>query len=480
MTFLYYYGTATYSFWKKRGVPYIKPKYPFLGTIESDLAMEAEVQKEMYCTFKDEPFFGSFSFRQPVLFLRDPGLVEYILIKDFSLFTDRGFIGDANDPTLANIVNLEGPVWKALRDKLNPAFSRFKLKGMQDQIVACSDELVNFLSKYTDGTPFEARGLMIKFSMNVIASCAFGINGDSFKNDSSLVKIQQSIFAKPKNKFSHLVKLYIPWLAELLKMHQISQETQDMFGNVLQTVLNYRKMNDIHIKDLLTILDQLKRDKANIANKLKFDHTVFLSNAIVFFVAAFQTTSTTLHFALYELAVNQDVQERLYQEIINHISQSDLKSNESFVNINYVKQVISETLRKHPPAKAVSRKSLQQYKLPGTEVVIPPGTIVTVPVYSLHNDPKYFPEPGKFDPERFGDVRKDRMVKNAFVPFGDGPRKCIGSRFARLEVEIALTKIILNYKVTLNEKTNIPIKYRKGTLLLAVDGGVWINITKRS
>ena len=94
----------------------------------------------------------------------------------------------------------------------------------------------------------------------------------------------------------------------------------------------------------------------------------------------------------------------------------------------------------------IIRKPSRDYKIPGSDLVIPKGSLVIIPNHSIHNDLENYPEPDKFDPERFNEENKLKRHPMAFLPFGDGPRNCIGFRFGLMQTKIALTQLLLNFK----------------------------------
>lgn len=97
-----------------------------------------------------------------------------------------------------------------------------------------------------------------------------------------------------------------------------------------------------------------------------------------------------------------------------------------FINATFLISNFPETLRKYPPAGEIRRLCIKKYSFPNTHVEIPPGTSAAIPVYSLHHDPQYYPNPEKFDPDRFAEKNKHKLVKYTYLPFGAGPRICIG------------------------------------------------------
>lgn len=130
-----------------------------------------------------------------------------------------------------------------------------------------------------------------------------------------------------------------------------------------------------------------------------------------------------------------------------------------------------------PPAARISRMCKKPYKIPGTDVVIQPGEHVTIPISGIQMDDEYYPEPERFDPERFKSENKRNRHPMAFIPFGAGPRNCIGLRLGLLVSKIAVASMISEFRVTLSEKTKTPIKYIN-SLVLTVEGGIWINVSR--
>lgn len=108
----------------------------------------------------------------------------------------------------------------------------------------------------------------------------------------------------------------------------------------------------------------------------------------------------------------------------------------------------------------------------------PKGTFVIVPAVAFHNDPEYFPDPDKFDPERFNEENKSTRHSFAFLPFGEGPRNCCGIRFGMLQTKLGLAFLLQNLRFKISSKTQIPIKIDNVSLLLLPEGGVWLNVCR--
>jgi cytochrome P450 family 6 len=156
-------------------------------------------------------------------------------------------------------------------------------------------------------------------------------------------------------------------------------------------------------------------------------------------------------------------------------------SNENFehvVNIFNLICFLTETLRKHPPIGILTRNSSKDYKIPGTDQVIPQGKTIMIPVYGIHHDANIYPDPEKFDPERFSPEEVQKRHPCAFLPFGEGPKNCIGLRFAYLQSKLGLVKVLMNYKWTLDAKTQLPLRQdpRSGTANIL--GDIWLKAEK--
>lgn len=122
------------------------------------------------------------------------------------------------------------------------------------------------------------------------------------------------------------------------------------------------------------------------------------------------------------------------------------------------------------------RTATRDYKVPDSNHIIEKDTELFIPLYSIHNDPDIYPEPQIFDPERFTQENINSRHSSSFIPFGDGPRNCIGVRFAYLELKIALALMLLKYKIILNSKTKSEFSFDKTTMFMDAEGGIWLDV----
>ncbi|KAJ8941634.1 hypothetical protein NQ318_010660 [Aromia moschata] len=258
---------------------------------------------------------------------------------------------------------------------------------------------------------------------------------------------------------------------------------------VVKDTVDYREKNNVIRKDFMHLLLQLKNKGEITAGEevgdVKANHesdqpfltmNEMAAQCFVFFLAGFETSSTTMTFALLELAQNQEIQDKLRDEIRSVLKKNDNKlTYEDVMEMTYLDKVVNENIHQPPVTGRVCNK---EYHVPGTDVVIEPGTGLYIPIASLQSDPEYYPNPDVFDPERFSEENKAKRPPCTFIPFGDGPRMCIGMRFGVMQSKVGLIKVIKNFRVTLNEKTITPIKLESRTAIASVKGDVWLNIAK--
>ncbi|XP_023311318.1 probable cytochrome P450 6a20 [Anoplophora glabripennis] len=214
-------------------------------------------------------------------------------------------------------------------------------------------------------------------------------------------------------------------------MRQISVDVSEFFTGVVKDTVSYREKNHVVRKDFMQLLMEI-RDKNEgkenghhgDGNTLTMDEMV--AQSFVFFIAGFETSSTTMTFALFELAVHQDIQEKLRDEINEVLAKHEGKlTYDSLSDMKYLEQVINEALRIHSPARFLQKLCVSDYKVDGEDLVIEKGTTLYIPVLGLHYDEEYWENPKEFDPERFSEEKKKNMNQFTHLPFGQGPRMCI-------------------------------------------------------
>lgn len=138
----------------------------------------------------------------------------------------------------------------------------------------------------------------------------------------------------------------------------------------------------------------------------------------------------------------------------------------------------SESLRKHSPVGLLLRKASRDYPVANANFVIPKGTKLWIPTHAIHHDPEHYPNPDQFDPDRFTPEEIKKRHPLAFLPFGNGPRNCIGLKFGMMQARIGLVMLLKNFKFSLSSKTQVPMEICKNEFVMAPKDGLWLNLTK--
>jgi cytochrome P450 len=193
-------------------------------------------------------------------------------------------------------------------------------------------------------------------------------------------------------------------------------------------------------------------------------------NGIILLAAGYETTSSLLSMATHCLAAYPECQDRLTAEIDEAIGQKqDSITYDKILNMEYLDMFLQETLRMYPPAGRFNRQPNVDIEIKG--LLFRKGEDITFSTHSLHRNPLYWPEPDKFNPERFAPQNKDNIVPYSFIPFGAGPRNCVGMKLALVEVKMALVRLLQYTQVARCPGFKIPPEIDvKGGILRPKDG----------
>merc|ERR1712233_164127 len=198
--------------------------------------------------------------------------------------------------------------------------------------------------------------------------------------------------------------------------------------------------------------------------------------AIVFILAGFETTASTLTSLSYCLAKNPDVLEKLVEEVDRVVEDSEGKiDQESIREMPYLEACIKETLRLLPPVFRTDRTCVKDWE--EDRLFIPKGMNISVPVFAIHHDPSIWADPETFQPERFLKEQESSIQACSWLPFGGGPRQCIGERFAMVEMKIAMTKLLSKFRIEANERTKMEL--RKGDQFFLTYNQILVSIFPR-
>ncbi|XP_033209032.1 probable cytochrome P450 6a14 [Belonocnema kinseyi] len=495
-----YLKFVIFNYWKRKGIPHEVPIIPVGNILPVTLGKQCtgELIQESYERFKSNPLHGMYMFHIPHLVINDPDLIRLILIKNFAHFCDRGlYFNNDVDPLSGHLFFMPGDEWKHLRSKLSPTFTSGKMKQMFPLVVKVTEDLKKALgASIGKSSTVEVKDLLSRYTTDMIASIAFGVECNSLKNPDAKFR-EYGKKAVDINPVKVSLMMFFSKLMDILRIPINSKEVSKFFNTVFSDVIAHRKANNVPRKDFLDLLIQLmdhgkvEGDETNVTDNPKDDiktvkNTEAISmseacaQAFVFLIAGFETSSSTSTYCLHELALKPDIQDKLRQEINENLGGRHDFSYEDVHALPYLHKVVSETLRKYPIVPILNRICIKDYKIPNSNFCVPKGMNIIIPILGLHKDPNIFPDPEEFSPERFDSVEMAKRHAFTYLPFGEGPRICIGKRFGLLQVKFALIKILSHYRVSVCDKTEIRIKPTIRHVLLTPVDDVFLRVEKVS
>ncbi|XP_015177305.1 PREDICTED: cytochrome P450 9e2-like [Polistes dominula] len=488
---IYYYITKDLNYFEKLNLPYVKP-WPILGNMGPTIFRQktmVDLIVDTYNKYPEAKYIGFYDLGTPVFMIRDPELIKQIAVKSFDNFPDhRGFVDEVQDPLFGkNLFSLRGDRWKEARTILTPAFTLSKLKSMFKLMSDCGADFTEYLAKMPkEKRTIEMKDVLTRYTNDVLATCAFGISINSMKdrdNDFYVLGRVATNFDGIKSLKFFLLRSF-PRITSLFNLKLIPEYIAKFFEKVVKDVIDTRDKHNIVRNDMIQLMMEARNKKAEMGQELPLIEIV--AQAFIFFFGGFDTVSTGMCFTCHEIGVNPDIQKRLQKEIDDVIEKTNGNPTyDSINNMQYLDAVINESLRRYPIAIFLDRVSIDDYELPpslpdGKPILIKKGSNMWFPVAAFHYDEKYFDNPYKFDPERFIERTKEINNSGVYLPFGLGPRMCIGNRFALLEMKVLLFHLLARCNLKPNSKTLIPMRLSKRTINLNAETGFWMDLEERN
>lgn len=431
-------------------------------------------------TFHNFRIFGMFEMTTPVFVIRSPAIAEQVFKKDFSHFVNHRPIFRDGGLFEKSLLEMENERWKNMRSTLSPAYTGSKLRGMFDLIQSIAQQAAEYLKINELGKDLNLKDFLSRFANDVIASTAFGFEMNSLEDrNNKFFTMGQSVSSLTNfvlMKVIFLTRFYK--LARFLGVSILSKEQNYYFMSLVLNSIKVRSEKKIFRPDMINMLMEVKSVGVH-----DWSDQDIVAQCFLFFFAGFRTVSSSLSFVIHELMENKVVQDKLKEEIkdVFESLQNRPLTYEALTNMEYLEAVISETLRKWPQLPLVHRVCTKTTILEDPEtgkiIKLKPGDAIQVAAVGIHRDPKYYPDPMHFDPERFSKENKKNISANTYMPFGLGPRMCIGNRFAMLEMKALLFYLLKDVTFEPSVKSCIPLELDcKAPAQIEAKGGFWVKV----
>lgn len=438
-----------------------------------------------------------FNGKEPALTVAEPKLIKEIMVRDFHIFNEKQYT-KKNHPIISkSLPVIGGETWKRIRTVVSPTFSSSKIKKMYTIANQCADDYLAHLEEQCERSPrINIKTEFGNFTMDVIARCAFATKINAYKDPNNAFITNAYKVFNPRKLRLFLSLIFPRPFLKMIGIRSTADESANeyLFNLIRQIIDNRKTKTDAEFNDFIQLLleaNNSNKDKEENDNDVHFwekeedkikmenftskgvtkyiDKEEIMAQAWVFLIAGFETTSTLLTCAAYELALHPDIQQRLYEEILPLFKNNNGIDLDALSQLPLLDAIIMETLRIHTPVIRIGRVALEDYPLGDTGIIIEKGHSVEIPVYALHHSPEYFEKPFEFIPERFMMWNKNKLTPYSYIPFAAGPRTCIGMRFALMEAKLCLARLINRFKLFRTAQTDIPFKLKKSNIVLAPD-----------
>ncbi|XP_075559399.1 cytochrome P450 3A4-like [Dermacentor variabilis] len=509
------------SFFKDLGIT--GPPPGFLTGNLSELVEKGALLSFKQWLEKYGDIVGFYNGAHPFLLVKDKELAKMIQIKDFHNFHSRGMSSSfarSHPINKHSLTNSEADRWKQTRSLISLAFTTRNMKKMVNLMDDSTDDFLSVVEDMrSKHKAIEFRQLFQRLAAEVMIRSAFGLRSNLLKKDQtnstaeSLFQESLEAFQQFRHAWINFLTACFPefsilWRAIISYCSRHNKTAADKTFDEITPIIQFRRENpekdrtdllqlmlNAEVEDEMPVsvhsltascdVDSASEEKqpaetVNVSAKKRcLTNVEILANGFTLFMAGFETTGTSLAFMAYLLAKHQDVQDRLREEILAVLNRDGEFMYDNVFGMKYMEQVISETLRCFSPVTGfTTRRCACDYVHNG--ITIPAGTSIVIASHYMSNDPAYWNKPENFDPERFSPENKCQVDPTVYQPFGQGPRNCVGMRFAQLEMKLAMAKLLAQYKLILDDR-HIKEKHLGigSTFAMAYPkDGVWLKVEK--
>ncbi|UJR11767.1 hypothetical protein I4U23_015949 [Adineta vaga] len=512
-TYYFFLLHQRYQYFDRLGIP-TPPFHFFFGHFKTLWNSESFHRQFQSWTKEYGKIYGIYQGTVPTFVVSDLDFLQEVFVKQFGVFSGRNELFGGGK--IQNVFTSSGPKWRRHRHVLNPTFSAAKLKLMSPLINGCITNAMEKIGNHvTCDNEFNIYTYYKRMTMDVICRCAFGLDTDLQNNPNNVYfkKVEAIFNSGVKSslifKLLQLVPQTRPILLKIFDVintirafinirllgsvstRQLHEHPVEWLHNRLHPILEQRQQTPTSRVDLLQLMlevitDEQNNDEVQDGSKANYRLTreEIISNIFIFMIAGYETTSTVLACATYELARHQEVLQKLQDEIdqlsltTNDTVDEETKKYPDYdivAQMSYMDMFLSEVLRMYPIAnQAIQRRASEDTIIQGIKIA--KGALVYADIYSIHYDPELW---GSEDPHIFFPERHERRRHPlAYLPFGAGPRHCIGMRFALIEMKILLVRLLSEYSILPGEHLETKFNLRERTVL--APEAVWVKLAKRN
>jgi cytochrome P450 len=372
--------------------------------------------------------------RQRIYLVSQPEWIRDILVAHQSNFRKSRMLERARVLLGDGLLTSEGEFHKRQRRLAQPAFHRDRLAGYGAAMTGCA---VRCRDRWKAGDTFDAAREMMRLTLAIVGRTLFSVDVTS-EADEIGVALSQVL-----ELFDAVLLPFSEWLEKLpLPSVRRFERARARLDQTIYGIIAERRASRADMGDLLSmlLLAQDEEGEGGMTDKQVRDE------ALTLFLAGHETTANALTWTWYLLSQNPEAEAKFHQEI-DTVLASRLPGYEDLPQLRYAEMVLAEAMRLYPPAWGIGRRAIQDYRI--GDYTIPAQSILLMSPYVVQRDPRWFPDPERFDPNRWLPENAAERPKFSYFPFGGGARVCIGERFAWMEGVLLLATIAQRWRLRL-------------------------------
>ncbi|MGI0085135.1 MAG: cytochrome P450, partial [Nitrososphaerales archaeon] len=362
--------------------------------------------------------------------ITNPELVKEVLVTKQRGFMKGEYLQRTKKVFGEGLLTSEGDFHHRERGLVQPMFHRDRINSYAKIMSAYAERMT---STWRNGEILDMHKEMMKLTMSIVAKCLF---------DADIESESETIAKDLTTTIEYFNRLSSPLSGLLQKMptNKKYENAAKRIDSMVDDLIKNKRRSAKEAGDLMTMLLHARDE-----NGAEMTDRQIRDEVLILFTAGHETTANALTWTLYLLSENPSVRAKLDAELDSLISGSSIPSAEDIPKLEYATKVFTESMRLYPPAWILPREALSDSVIGG--YFIPAGANVVMSQFVNHHDPRFFPDPEKFLPERWTNEFKEKLPKFAYFPFGGGPRSCIGEPFAWMEGVLLLATIARKWRM---------------------------------
>ena len=397
--------------------------------------------------------------RQRWILLNEPEGIEELLVKNHKYYHRRSQTTPLKVITGDSVLTISGEAHLRQRRLIQPAFYKKRIDAYGDTMAALAEK---HAARWRDGATLDVHAEMMEVTAAVITKTMFS---SDIEEDARIVG--QAIDAL----VTHTKRYLVPGLGNLLdrlplKSTRRIQKSIAQLDAIIYRFIHEHRAAGEEMGDLLSMLLAARYDDGTAMTDQQLR-----DESMTLFLAGHETTATALSWTFYLLSQHPEMADNLRAEVDAVLEDGRAPKVDDFPRLDYTRRVFTESMRLYPPVPGTDRQAIAPNEILGIKIHI--GDIILVSPKLTHHDPRWYPEPERFDPDRWLPERADAVPKFAYVPFGGGARKCIGERFAWMEGVLLLATFSRDWTFELapgaqvRSKMNVTLRPANGIPMIA-------------